>query len=209
MKDKFKICFIADANHPNTLNWIKHLAGRPENEVHIISFNIPYKKAFNIQFHQIEKKYRGKSKYFFAAETIREKVNLINKYNIDIMAFFIVGYPTETRETILQTIKFAKELKIKRAHFSTFLPLPGTDATNQLLESGKIEKIDWSSLFYTKAPLAPEGMTPEELKKLQRKAFLQFYFRPKIMYSMTKEINSWTHFKSLLKRSVDYAFDKG
>ncbi|MFH1972243.1 MAG: radical SAM protein [archaeon] len=141
-------------------------------------------------------------------ETIKEKVDLINKYNIDIMAFFILGYPTETKETINQTIKFAKELNIKRAHFTTFLPLPGTEATKQLCESGKITKIDWSSLFYTKAPLAPEGMTSEELKKLQRKAFLEFYFRPKIVYFMMKEVNSWTHFKSLLKRSVDYAFEK-
>ncbi|MBT3985311.1 radical SAM protein [archaeon] len=141
-------------------------------------------------------------------ETIKEKVALIDKHGIDIMAFFIVGYPTETKEDIEKTIKFAKSLKLKRAHFSTFLPLPGTDATNDLIAAGKIDKIDWSGLFYTKAPIPPEGMTAKELKELQRKAFLEFYLRPKIMYHLAREVRSWTHFKSLLKRSIDYAFDK-
>ncbi len=141
--------------------------------------------------------------------TIREKIKLINKFGIDIMAFFIVGYPTETKQSILRTISFAKSLDIKRAHFSTFLPLPGTEATNKLIEAGRIKKINWGNLFYTKAPLPPKGMASEELKKLQRKAFLEFYFRPKIIFGLITEIRSWTHLKSLLKRARDYAFDRG
>lgn len=142
-------------------------------------------------------------------EMVEQKINLINKFRIDIMAFFILGYPTENKQTILQTIAFAKRLKIKRAHFSTFLPLPGTEATDMLIKSGKIKKIDWSKLFYTDAPCPPEGMTSKELKALQRKAFLEFYLRPKIIWYMILEIRSWAHFKSLFKRAVDYAFKSG
>ena len=41
---------------------------------------------------------------------IEEKTKLIKKYNMDINGFFIIGYPTETKETILDTIKFSKKL---------------------------------------------------------------------------------------------------
>jgi anaerobic magnesium-protoporphyrin IX monomethyl ester cyclase len=139
---------------------------------------------------------------------IEEKIKLINKVGIDVNGFFIVGYPTETKHTINKTIKFAKKLKIKRAHFSSFLPLPGTEITNKLLADGTIEKIDYDKLFYTDVPFSPQGITKEELKKLQRKAFLEFYLRPYIIYCMVLEIRSWTHFKSLAKRAKDYAFGR-
>ncbi|MFZ3077697.1 MAG: radical SAM protein [Candidatus Aenigmatarchaeota archaeon] len=141
-------------------------------------------------------------------EIVEEKVALINKVGIDIMAFFIVGYPTETRETILETIEFAKRLKIKRAHFSTFLPLPNTEATQKLIRDGVIKEINYDTLFYTKAPLPPKGMTSEELKALQRKAFLEFYMRPHIVAGMIKEVRSPTHLKMLMRRAWDYAFER-
>lgn len=141
-------------------------------------------------------------------ETIEEKVALINNVGIDIMAFFIVGYPTETRETILETIEFAKRLKIKRAHFSTFLPLPNTEATKILIRDGVIKEINYDTLFYTKAPLPPKGMSSEELKALQRKAFLEFYMRPHIVAGMIKEVRSPTHLKMLMRRAWDYAFER-
>lgn len=139
---------------------------------------------------------------------IREKTKLVKKYGIDMNGFFIVGYPTENKQTILETIKFAKSLPLKRAHFSTFLPLPGTEATRIAQEMGLIKKIEWDKLFYTDAPCPPKGMTAKELKKLQRKAFLKFYLRPKQLFWLLMEIRSFDHFKALAKRSIDYAIGR-
>ncbi|MDD5331742.1 MAG: radical SAM protein [Candidatus Nanoarchaeia archaeon] len=139
---------------------------------------------------------------------IKEKTDLIAKIGIDINGFFIVGYPGETKETILKTIKFAKKLKIKRAHFSSFLPLPGTESTRKLKEQNKLGKTDYSKLFYSDVPYAPDSMTKEELKKLQRRAFLEFYLRPKIIWYMILEIRTLDHLLSLLKRARDYAFGR-
>jgi len=135
-------------------------------------------------------------------KVIKEKVKLIDKKGIDVSAFFIIGYPTETKETIGQTIEFARNLEIKKAHFSIFLPLPGAEAT-ELFEKSEIEKIDYSDMFYTKAPVSPRGMTTNQLKWLQRKAFFKFYFRPKIIFYMVKEIHSFNHLKSLGRRAFD------
>ncbi|MDD5253486.1 MAG: radical SAM protein [Candidatus Nanoarchaeia archaeon] len=139
---------------------------------------------------------------------IKEKIDLINKIGIDVNGFFIVGYPGETRKTILKTIKFAKKLKIKRAHFSAFLPLPGTESTKKLKDNGKINKIDYSKLFYSDVPYSPDGMTRKELKQLQRRAFLEFYLRPRIIWYMILEIKTFDHLLSLLKRARDYAFGR-
>ncbi len=142
-------------------------------------------------------------------EVIEEKINLINEAGIEPSGFFIVGFPGETREDIKQTIEFAKKLKIKRAHFSNFLPLPGTCETEKLKSEGKLGKVDSGRMFYSKIAYCPDGISPQELKELQKKAFLGFYLRPGILFKMLSEIKSFYHFKTLVKRAIDYLFKGG
>lgn len=139
-------------------------------------------------------------------EQIEKKVDLINEVGLEPSGFFIVGYPTETVQDIRATINFAKKLKIKRAHFSNFLPLPGTPSTKKLIEKGEINKVDWSDLFYSKVPYSPQGIKKGQLKRLQRSAFLEFYLRPQVLFKFLLEIKTIGHFKSIMKRAVDYLF---
>lgn len=137
-------------------------------------------------------------------ELIREKVNLIAQAGIEPSGFFILGFPGETKGDIEKTIDFAKSLPLKRAHFSNFLPLPGTVATQRLLDSGEIESFDWENMAYSSTPYSPHGITKRELKAYQRRAFLEFYLRPKIIFKMIREINCWFHLKSIFLRAKDY-----
>ena len=139
-------------------------------------------------------------------ELIEEKVNLINSAGLEPSGFFIIGYPDETVDDINATINFAKRLRLKRAHFSNFLPLPGTEVTRKLIERGEIRRPDWGTLFYSKVPYAPKGITKKQLKRLQRRAFLEFYLRPRILLKLLSEIKSLRHLKMILIRAVDYLF---
>lgn len=139
-------------------------------------------------------------------EMIREKVNLISKAGLEPNGFFLLGFPGETREEMRLTLDLAKSLPLKRAHFSNFLPLPGTAATRKLLESKEIRELDWTALCYSKVPYAPMGMNAKELKAFQRRAFLEFHLRPKILIKMLSEIRSFFHLRSILKRARDYLF---
>ncbi len=139
---------------------------------------------------------------------IEEKINLINSTGLEPNGFFIIGYPGETVDDIKATIQFAKKLKLKRAHFSNFLPLPGTEATRKLIESKEIERPDWGTLFYSKVSYAPKGITRSQLKQLQRRAFLEFHLRPHILFRMLLEIKNINQFKMIIMRAVDYLFRK-
>jgi radical SAM superfamily enzyme YgiQ (UPF0313 family) len=139
-------------------------------------------------------------------ELIEEKVNLINAVGLEPSGFFIIGYPGETVDDINATIQFAKRLKLKRAHFSNFLPLPGTEATKGLVENKEIEKPDWGTLFYSKVSYAPRGITRKQLKQLQRRAFLEFHLRPHILFSILLEIKSIKQLKMIIIRAIDYLF---
>ena len=132
---------------------------------------------------------------------IEEKTKLIDDVGLIANGFFILGYPTETRQDILKTIEFAKKIPIKRALFTLFKAYPGTEITNHLLETGEIKGVNYDSIIYYKTGYVPKGMTAAELKKLQRKAFFEFYLRPKILINFLREMNSFEHFRFVMRRA--------
>lgn len=131
---------------------------------------------------------------------IREKVALITEKKIDLAAFFILGFPDETVEDMRETIKFSLELPLLRANFFTFLPLPMTPVTLKLIASGELGPLDVEGLIFQKVPYAPKGVTREQLKSLQREAFLRFYLRPGTMLRNIMQVRSLKHFGYLAKR---------
>lgn len=138
-------------------------------------------------------------------ETIIEKVNLLRKHGLEIIAFFIVGYPGETEKDIEDTIKFACSLDLKRATFSAFKPFPGTPVYDELVKKGEMKDIkDWSRFSLDKIAWAPKGISEKKLKNLRRKAFLRFYLRPKILFKMVGEIKNFENLKFISKRIVHW-----
>lgn len=142
-------------------------------------------------------------------EKIEEKVALIRECGLEVSGFFIIGYPTETRDDIDKTIDFALTLDLKRAGFSLFKPFPGTEITQNLIEKGELKEIsdkDWSRFILADAIYAPPGFTREEMRKLRRKALTRFYFRPKIVFKFIQEIRNPTHLRIVLKRIYSWLF---
>ncbi|MDI6866082.1 radical SAM protein [Methanoculleus sp.] len=88
-----------------------------------------------------------------------------------------IGLPGETRETANKTIKFVKSLKPSFALFSVATPYPGTDFFSKVREDGSLQ-MDWSQYDLLSSVVETSSLTREEIKKLQRKAFRDFYLRP-------------------------------
>jgi len=133
-------------------------------------------------------------------EKMRKNIALIKKHGFPVAGFFILGYPTETREEMEQTIRFSKELGLIRANFFTYLPLPGTASYNELVSSGEIEKVDWNNFLFMTAPYTPAGIDRKELLRLKKRAFLSFHCNPKVLVTNLLAIKSFNHFRFLLRR---------
>jgi len=71
-------------------------------------------------------------------ELIRERIALVNGSGINWLGFFIMGYPGETREDILETLDFMKELDPPYTEINIFNPLPGTQTWRELETEGKV-----------------------------------------------------------------------
>ncbi len=141
-------------------------------------------------------------------EKIRENVALIRKHGLPVAGFFILGFPTETREEMEATVRLSKELGLVRANFFTYLPLPGTSSYAELVKDGELEKVDWNNYLFMTAPYTPKGVTRDELLNLKRNAFLSFHLNPRVFIRNVLAIKSWNHFKFLLRRFYHWVLMK-
>lgn len=132
-------------------------------------------------------------------DRVKKKINLLQvKKAVDICrqehliagGFFILGLPCETRETALETIRFAFELKLDIALFHVFTPLPGSIEFQNWVEKKGIDvaHLDFSEInTYRGASGDHETeLTLEELIRMRNKAFLEFYLRPSVILSILR-----------------------
>ena len=103
----------------------------------------------------------------------REMVKVIKKLGIETSGYFIIGFPGETREQIMNTINYARSLELDRCYIFIFTPLPGTPLAKMAMESGRLSRDhnfeDANNYFLPRLPLSE--VPPEELLKIHRRAF--------------------------------------
>lgn len=98
---------------------------------------------------------------------IREKISLVNGTGISWLGFFIMGYPGETREDILETLDFMKELDPPYAEINIFNPLPGTQTWRELDAEGKVcTTMDFSKHSQASTDNLFIDMAPKEFSEL-------------------------------------------
>ncbi|MBN1364056.1 MAG: cobalamin-dependent protein [Syntrophaceae bacterium] len=139
-------------------------------------------------------------------ETIVEKTNLVySTTKIRMTGFFMMGYPTETREDIEKTINLALKLPLQRAQFSNFLPLPGTEIYDRLIKCKEFSPDSTIWNFYQNNVIvySPEGISKKEMRCLMKKAFARFYFRLPIILGLLKEIHSLRQLQTIIRRFFD------
>ena len=120
-----------------------------------------------------------------------------DEVGLKIRGFFIIGHPTDTKETIKQTIDFAKSLPLFTVNFTILQLLPGSKVRKIAHNYGEVN-LDLS--LGTGHPtdtlsFVPEGLTADYLKKMQRSAYRQFFLRPIQIWRLLKSIDSMEDLK--------------
>ena len=132
-----------------------------------------------------------KMKKGITRKQIIDAFKICNKYNIDILAYFIIGFSWEKEEDINETIKFIKELRPKYIFVNILFPSPKTEIYKSFLEEGKIDKDYWQE--FTEKPIRnfklPQYLNKRSQQYLKRKLdqiYLNFYLSPKFVLDRLK-----------------------
>ncbi|MDD5688014.1 MAG: radical SAM protein [Elusimicrobia bacterium] len=85
-------------------------------------------------------------------EKIYEVVNLTKKYKqLYVRAFFIIGMPEETEETLMDTYNMIREIDVDRIYLQNIIPYPGTELFNQALKDNLFVGIDPNDFYKSDA----------------------------------------------------------
>ena len=117
---------------------------------------------------------------------------------IQTLAFFMIGLPGETEESINRTIEFAKELDADYAKASILLPLPGTPLYDTFDKEGYIKSKDWS-LYNQHDPSEVydhPNLDWETINHYYNLFYREYYIRPKFVWRQLK--------KDIFSRNIFY-----
>lgn len=112
-------------------------------------------------------------------EAMYETVKMIKNAGIQAKGSFMMGYPTETKKEIEETIKLSQELNLDYAIFSIVVPFYGTPLHDYVKEKNLLKSTNWDYYdFSTPKTIVLEDLQEDELLALQKKAHKDFWYRP-------------------------------
>src|SRR3989338_1585188 len=138
---------------------------------------------------------------------IKNKFNLVKKLGLESWAFFMIGMPGETEETIIDTIRFAIELDPDIAKFHILKPFPGTKIYDELSKDGLITDNNFDNYgIHTRPVHRLPTLSEDNLLEWQKKAYRAFYLRPRKMFSQIRRLTTWNRVKLNTKTATGLLF---
>ena len=100
---------------------------------------------------------------------------------IKTQAFFMLGGPGETKETLKETIEFAIKLDPDNAQFAAAVPYPGTEMYEESVRKGYLKAQTWEDYAARDIVLETETLSRLDLEKARLEAYRRFYLRPRFI----------------------------
>jgi len=91
--------------------------------------------------------------------SVKPIVDICNKIGIDLHAFFVCGFPEQTKEEMFNDYRFAKKMNFTSASFNIISPLPGSS----IYEKYK-HNLDLSDIDLKKASIPHPDISRKELE---------------------------------------------
>jgi len=122
-------------------------------------------------------------------ERAREFTRDCHRLGLVVHGDFILGLPGETRETIRQTINFAKQLDVETIQVSLAHAYPGTELYDFAKKNGFIvneqQMVDEGG--HQLAHIEYPGLPREEVLAAVHRFYDEYYFRPKAVYRIVRK----------------------
>jgi len=125
-------------------------------------------------------------------EQIRQFVNNTKKAGLLVHGCFMAGNPGETRESLEQTLDFAKKLNCDTMQFYPLIVYPGTEAFewakegNYLISTNYADWADEKAMY--RSVLTLPGLSPQKIDAFCERAFREYYLRMRYVLMKLKQM---------------------
>lgn len=137
------------------------------------------------------------------AEQAQAAVTLCRQHKLDVVGFFIIGLPGDTRESVLATIDFACKSGIDFASFNMAMPRLGSRMRDDAIKSGIADASDLAPDSSRGTPRWREQpLANEEIIALQKQAFRSFYLRPGYLLKRLTRLSTFHQFYNFAREGA-------
>ena len=125
-------------------------------------------------------------------EKVKQMVNIAVDSGMFVRGFFMLGFPTETKEELRATINFACKSRLHEALFFLVNPFGGTELSRQIESMGKIPlNVKPEDFDYYSMPFNASNVPDNQLHRLYMMAWIRFYFNPLRILHILKAKDVW------------------
>jgi anaerobic magnesium-protoporphyrin IX monomethyl ester cyclase len=140
----------------------------------------------------------------------REFAKNARKAGLRVFGCFMLGLPGETKETMEDTFRMARELDPDMAFFQQAVPFPGTEMYQWAKDNGYLKSEDFDGWFdcngYFGFLMDQEQLSAEEVRKTRDRFMKKFYLRPSFMFkTLLRNIGSFSEMKRVARAGINYA----
>lgn len=129
-------------------------------------------------------------------EQARKAFHMARKEGIDTLAYFMLGFPGETEQEMLETIRFALRVPSRFTQFALVIPFPGTELYETEKSGHNAGWDPWAQFAATpvidfQPPRCDGSVSIERLEALFNQAYRSYYRRPSYLFKSLARIRSW------------------
>ncbi len=110
-------------------------------------------------------------------DRVNEAITWADRDGIVTNGYFMLGFPTETRDEIQETIRYAADTDLYFASFFIVTPYPGTCLWEDTVKARGSSSLDFRQYNYLSGYFNLSDVDGGELRQLQREAYWRFYTR--------------------------------
>lgn len=120
-------------------------------------------------------------------EQVRNVADMAHRLGFRLHAYFMIGYPDETRGEIAETLRLSRQLNLDWASYTITIPNPHTPLLEEAVKQGLLKPDFWRDYTFGNVsldiPFFASDRCPESyLKRAKRAAYLRFYLRPGTLF---------------------------
>jgi radical SAM superfamily enzyme YgiQ (UPF0313 family) len=108
-------------------------------------------------------------------EEIKRSIRAFHRHGLKLHGMFIVGADQDVPGSVLETMRFARRMRIDTVQFMMLTPAPGTETFRELEESDRILTRDWEFYDGSHAIFHPRLMNAHDLQAETARAYRRFY----------------------------------
>ena len=109
---------------------------------------------------------------------LREIIEATSRLGIIVQGFFLFGFPTETREDLRQTVRYALSSRLDLASFNIVNAFPGTELHAMATEMGRNLEYTLDQYDYDTIDFQLSELSTDELRKVVRRVNYRFFLHP-------------------------------